>query len=589
MSHAVIPTRAIRLLPVFVALALGLALGLAGCATHNPQPHETAPRASTATTPIAATANPLATQAALRMLAQGGSAVDAAVAAQMVLGLVEPQSSGLGGGTLALHWEAATGTLSSIDGLAAAPARTTAGLNIDTDGTPLASELTRRGGRSVGVPGTLALFEQLHARHGKLPWAVLFQPAIALAEQGFAMPRYLHEVLSAAPRTDVGDAMRALYFGADGRVLPAGATLRNPAYAQTLRAIAERGPRGWLVAGAAQRLAQAAQQGPKPGFIAEADVLAYRPEAREPLCRTALRHRVCVAGPASFGGVVVLQMLNIVEQASAAGAMNFDDPAFVHRYAEAGRLAQADRQRYLGDPAYVHVPLQQMLEPLYLQFRAQRIDPQHAMPEAPAGAFAQHAAALAPDTHEFADATSQMAIVDAQGNALSVTTTINLNFGSWLMVDGYVLNNAMTNFSNAPPPGQARANQMAPGKRPITSMSPTIVFDERQVPVVVGGSAGGGQIVDYISASLIELLANGRTPEQALARGHVSTAISGTVQLEKGTPAAEQTDALRAKGHTVTVTEMKSGLAFVKREGNAWTGAADPRRDGSAQPLQPSP
>jgi gamma-glutamyltranspeptidase/glutathione hydrolase len=233
--------------------------------------------------------------------------------------------------------------------------------------------------------------------------------------------------------------------------------------------------------------------------------------------------------------------------------------------------------------------LQQMLEPLYLQFRAQRIDPQHAMPEAPAGAFAQHAAALAPDTHEFADATSQMAIVDAQGNALSVTTTINLNFGSWLMVDGYVLNNAMTNFSNAPPPGQARANQMAPGKRPITSMSPTIVFDERQVPVVVGGSAGGGQIVDYISASLIELLANGRTPEQALARGHVSTAISGTVQLEKGTPAAEQADALRAKGHTVTVTEMKSGLAFVKREGNAWTGAADPRRDGSAQPLQPSP
>ncbi|MDP1902492.1 MAG: gamma-glutamyltransferase [Rubrivivax sp.] len=567
---------------LFGHLFAASALVLGGCALAPPAERA----AAAAGAPMAATAHPLATRAALAMMARGGSAVDAAIAAQMVLGLVEPQSSGLGGGTLALHWEAATGQLTSLDALAAAPAQATAGLAIDVDGSVLSAEVVRRGGRSVGVPGTLALFDTLHSRLGKLVWATLFEPAIDLAEQGFAMPRYLHDVLAAAPPGAVNAELRALYFGAGGQVLPVGTPVRHPAYADTLRQIAAQGARGWLEGGAARAIAAAAQQGAKPSLMTEADVRAYRAEPREPLCGPLLRWRVCVMGPSSYGGLAVLQMLQIVQASvGSAGHYDFDDPEFVHRFVEAGRLAQADRLRYAGDPGFVTLPLRDLLDAAYLRERAQRIAPERAMTEAPAGVFPHASVALAQEAAVPADATSQIAIVDAAGNALSVTTTINLNFGSWLTVGGFVLNNAMTNFAPAPPPGQTCANQMAPGKRPVTSMTPTIVFDERNVPVVVGGSAGGGQIVDYVAASLIEMLAAGRSPAQALSRGHVSSAVAGTVQLEQGTGAQALAAALQAKGHRVSVTEMKSGLAFLKREGALWVGAADPRRDGSAAAL----
>ncbi|MDQ2928431.1 MAG: gamma-glutamyltransferase [Pseudomonadota bacterium] len=536
----------------------------------------------TTTAPLAATANPFASRAALEMIERGGSAADAAVAAQMVLGLVEPQSSGLGGGTLALYWQADTRQLTSLDGLAAAPAHATAGLTVDVDGSVLAADVVRRGGRSVGVPGTLALWSQLHRQHGKLPWPALFEPAIALAEQGVPMPRYLHEVLAAVDPASVPAPMRALYFGADGKVLPEGATFRNPAYAATLRTIAAKGPVAWLEGGGARDIVAAAQGGAKPSLMTEGDVLAYRAEARAPVCGPFLRYRVCGTGPASFGGIAVVQMLQIVESSAGPSARyDFDDPAFVHRYVEAGRMAQADRFRYVGDPAFVDVPVEALVDATYLKDRAASIDPQNALKEIRAGVVARPSALRSSDFTEQADATSQMAIVDAAGNALSATTTINLNFGSWLMVDGFVLNDALTNFSAAPPAGQTRANQMAPGKRPVTSMTPTIVFDERGTPMLVGGSAGGGQIVDYVTMSLIEMLAAGQTPAEALAHGHVSTAVVGTVQLEQGTTAALLAPALQAQGHHVIVTKMKSGLAFLKRVAGAWIGAADPRRDGA--------
>ncbi len=524
-------------------------------------------------------------------LARGGLAVDAAVAAQMVLGLVEPQSSGIGGGSLAMYWDAATGTLSSWDGLAAAPARTTAGLTIDTDASVLPEATTRRGGRSVGVPGTLALFEELHRRHGRLPWASLFEPAIALAEQGFAMPPYLHEVLSNAPAESLNATVRALYLDAQGRPWAVGTLVRNPAYAETLRQVAALGPRAWLAAGAARRLVAAAQEGGRPSLMTEADLLAYRALPREPLCQPFQSTRVCMMGPASFGGVAVLQMLAMAPLPGTSPlGRPLSDPDVAHRFVEAGRLAQADRIRDLGDPAFTAVPLSELLEPSYLQSRAALIQAQRAMTDVRAGVLSKPQAMAPEPVAEVADATSQIAIVDAAGNALSITTTINLNFGAWLMVDGYVLNNAMTNFSSAPSPGQTKANQMAPGKRPVTSMAPTIVFDAERRPVVVGGSAGGGQIVDYIAASLMELLANGKTPAEALASGHLSTAVAGVVQLEKGTHAERLAPSLQAKGHKVQVTEMKSGLAFLQRRGHTWLGAADPRRDGSAQVVSlPSP
>ena len=550
---------------------------------------------------MVATAHPQATRAALAVLAQGGAAIDAAIAAQAVLGLVEPQSSGLGGGALAMHWDASRQALTSWDGLAAAPSRSTRGLTVDVDGRLLDSAASRHGGRSVGVPGALALLTSLHQRHGKLPWASLFASAITLADEGFALAPYLHSVLSGPNAARDHLEMRGLYFGAEGRVLPVGSIVRNPAYAKTLRSLASLGAQGWLRAGAAQDIVAASQRGYRASLMTEADVLAYQAEPREPLCAPFQRWRVCVMGPSSYGGVVVLQMLGMLgmlgplqtmpiqrSHSLPSSSFNFDDAAFVHAFIEAGRLAQADRLLHLGDPAFVKAPLAALLDPAYLQTRAAGINITRRAESAQPGVPATQLPGVAvPEA-----TTSQIAIADSAGNALSITTTINLNFGSRLMVGGYVLNNAMTNFSPEPPPGQTRANQivanqmaanrMAPNKRPVTSMAPTMVFDERGQPVLVGGSAGGGQIVDYIAQALIDMLAQQRTPQQALARGHVSTAVPGTVQLERGTPVQGLAKVLTEMGHQPVVTEMTSGLAFIQRTPQGWIGAADPRRDGVA-------
>lgn len=585
------------------ALVLGVSLVLlAGCASERQIAAAPAPAAASAgvaapyrsitSAPArlaAVTAHPVATRAALQILDAGGSAVDAAVAAQMVLGLVEPQSSGIGGGALIMHWDAASAKLSSYDGLAAAPAKVTAALTVDVDGSVLKSDDMQRGGRAVGVPGTLALLQQVHQRYGKLPWARLFAPAIELAETGFPMPAYLHTILSAPGAAANHPDMRALYFGTDGKVLPVGAMLRNAAYAQTLRRVAAQGAAALWQDGAGAALVAAAQRGYRPSLITEADLAGYRVEPREPLCAPFLVYSVCAMGPSSFGGVWVLQVLQMLEArplpASSQQRFNFDDPEFVHYYAEAGRLAQADRLHYVGDPDFVPVPTAELLAPSYVQQRARLIDAQHAAKDVRAGVVRARAVAVVPTAaapSDVADATSQLAIVDRAGNALSMTTTINLNFGSRLMAGGFVLNNALTNFSAVPRAGEAAPNRMQAGKRPVTSMAPTIVFDASGQPVVVGGSAGGGQIVDYIGASLIEMLANQRSPAEALARGHVSTAVRGKLQLEKDSTAATQAAALSAKGHDVDVVPMTSGLGFLLRREHGWLGAADPRRDGTA-------
>ena len=604
------------------AVLIGAALVLLGaCALKQPSPVVPAlpafagvPAApqSIAVVPArqaVSTAHPLATQSAIRMLDQGGSAIDAAVAAQMVLGLVEPQSSGIGGGSLLLHWNARARQLTSHDGLAAAPARVTAGLTVDIDGSALRSADLQRGGRSVGVPGTLAVLQQVHAQQGKLPWQALFAPAIELAESGFPMPAYLHGILSLPQAAADHPDMLALYFGLDGRPHPVGTTVINPAYAATLRRIAARGPSALWEQGAGAALIASVQRGYRASLMAESDLSAYQAVQRDPVCAPFLAYSVCMMAPPSFGGVVVLQVLQMLEsrapQVATGTRFSFDDPEFLHVYAEAGRLAQADRLRHVGDPGFVQVPARALVSPDYVRERARLINADRMTRDVTAGdglagplALPEHIAApggptptrllphTAPaglaDAAEVADATSQLAIVDGAGNALSMTTTNNLNFGSRLMVDGFVLNNAMTNFSAAPRPGQSSPNRMQAGKRPVTSMAPTIVFDQAGEPVVVGGSAGGGQIVDYISASLVEMLANGRSPSQALAMGHVSTAVRGKLQLERGTGVALKASALTAKGHDVDVVPMTSGLGFLKRQGDHWLGAADPRRDGVA-------
>ncbi len=551
--------------------------------TAGPQPIVSAPARQAATT-----AHPLATRTALSILEQGGAPIDATIAAQMVLGLVEPQSSGIGGGSLVMQWDAARKQLTSYDGLAAAPARVTAALAVDVDGRTLKSEDVQRGGRSVGVPGTLVVLKQMHERFGKLPWAHLFGPAIDLAESGYPLPRYMHTILSAPTAAADHPDMVPLYFGPNGKVRDIGSPVTNPAYAATLRRIAAQGPAGLWTEGGGAALIASAQRGVRGTLMTEADLSAYRAETRDPVCAPFLVYSVCMMAPPSFGGVVVLQVLQMLDARPVSGStarrFDFDDPEFVHYYAEAGRLAQADRLHYVGDPGFLRVPTQALVANAYVKSRAQQIDAARMTPDVKTGTVEAKAALVpipAPET-ESADATSQFAVVDQHGNALSMTTTINLNFGSRLMTGGFVLNNALTNFTAAPRAGQPAPNRMQAGKRPVTSMAPTIVFDQAGNPVVVGGSAGGGQIVDYIASSLVEMLANGRTPAEALARGHVSTAVRGKLQLEKDTPAAAQAALLKAKGHDVDVVPMISGLGFLMRKDNGWLGAADPRRDGVA-------
>ena len=563
-------------------------VALGGCATHTPTDRlaagePVAPTQAAAPAQFAATAHPLATRAALRMLEQGGSAVDAAIAAQMVLGLVEPHASGPGGGSLVLMWDEPGKRLRSLDGLAAAPARTTASLRTDTDGKVLPAEASQRGGRTVGVPGTVAVLADAHREAGRLPWRTLFEPAITLAEQGFAMPPYLRSVLGVPEAREALAALMPTYFDTAGQPLPVGARLTNPAYAETLRRLAEGGPSAFLSGGAGERIVKAAQAGFRPSLMTADDLHGYRPVAREPVCGPFLAYRVCTLAPPSFGGVVVLQVLQMLE-ARAAASFDLEDPQVAHVYAEASRLAQADRRLHLGDPDFVPVPTAGLLGTTYLRERAALIDPARANPAAAAGHPPRAVAGLVPDAEGTVHAqTSQIVVADAQGNVVSVTTTNNLNFGARLMVDGFVLNNALTNFSAAPRAGERLANQMEPRKRPVTSMAPTIVFDAAGRVVAAGGSAGGGPIVDYVARALVEMLANGRSPQQALSRAHQSLSLAGTVQLEAGTAFAERlAPALAARGHTVEKVPLLSGAAFIRREAQGWSGAADPRRDGVA-------
>lgn len=573
--------------PSRTALALRLAtaaivLSLAGCASLDAPkigPIEARPAANAVTT-----AHPLATRAALDVLARGGAPIDAAVAAQMVLGLVEPQSSGVGGGSLVMLWDAQKQQLKSYDGLAAAPAAATAALEIDVDGMKLQPERLRRSGRAVGVPGTVPVLELAHREHGKLAWSSLFEAAITLAERGFPISPYMHEILSAPNAARTHPHLRDFYFDGAGRPLPVGTVIRNPAYARTLRQIAAVGAAALTEEATAARLVAAASDGYRPTLMTPADLKGYRPRERTPICAPFLAYRVCTMGPTSFGGVVVLQLLQMLE-ARAEGRFDFEDPAFAHLYANAGYLAQADRRHYVGDPDFVPVPVEGLIARAYVQSRAGMIDmhaahprPRHGNPDG-----ATTASATVPDDSEQHPATSQIAIADRDGNAISITTTINLNFGSRLVVDGFVLNNALINFSSAPPPGTRRANQMAPGKRPISAMAPTIAFDTHGRPVVIGGAAGGGYIVDYIARTLVDMLANDFTPQQALTAGHVSTANPGKLRLESGTSREKMASALRALGHDVEIRPMKSGLAFLKRTPQGWLGAADPRRDGVAE------
>lgn len=559
----------------FVLLAL-----VAACA-EAPRHALQAPPAAAPTPRIVQTANPFATKAALDMLDRGGGAIDAIVAAQMVLGLVEPQMSGPGGGTQILYWDAASRKLTSFDGLASAPSHTTASLRTGLDGTLLPRDAVYRGGRSVGVPGTLPVLQMAHQRYGKLPWNALFQPAIDLAERGFPLPEFLRRTIEEEHINVREYPDLRMYFDASGRPLPVGTVIRNPAYARTLRRIAARGLDGLLADGGAERIVAAAQHGVLPSLMTASDLRDYKPVERAPVCGPFLAYRLCTVGPPSYGGIYVLQVLQMLED-RAGGTYDFDDPRFVHLWLEAGKLARADRAEYVGDPDFTPVPTAGLVSPAYVRGRAALIDARRADPAPKAGTPPDVTLSLVPGKELAMGGTSQLTMADAGGDVVAMTTTNNFGFGSGLMVDGYVLNNVQVNFAAAPRPGQSIANAMAPRKRPFTSVSPTIVFDASGNPVAAGGSAGGGRIPDYVSQGWIEILANGATPAQAISRGHFSSATPGKILVEKGTEAQRLVPELRARGHVVELAPLPSGAGYIERVGGGWIGAADPRRGGNA-------
>ncbi|EYD77296.1 Gamma-glutamyltranspeptidase [Rubellimicrobium mesophilum DSM 19309] len=535
-----------------------------------------------ATQDMVAAANPLAARAGLDILRAGGSAMDAAIAIQLVLNLVEPQSSGIGGGAFLLYWDAGRRDLASLDGRETAPAAATPDRFVGPDGEPMEFMEAVVGGRSVGVPGTVRLLEEAHRRWGRLPWAQLFEPATRLAEDGFTIsPRLAgslaqDEFLASDPRA------RATFFEADGTPKEAGTRLTNPAFAETLRRIAAEGADAFYTGGIAQDVVSTVTgHATNPGDMTLQDLEGYRVVEREPLCGEYRVYTVCGMGPPSSGAIAIQQILDVLGTIDMAGME--PGPEAVHWFSEAGRLAFADRGRYLGDPDFVGVPVRGLLDDDYMAGRAALVDPDRSMGEAEAGdpPFQMPLPMNSSDGTEHG--TSHISVVDRDGNAVSMTTTIETGFGAHVMTEGgFLLNNELTDFSFVPEEdGQPVANRIEPGKRPRSSMAPTIVFDAHDRLYVVTGSPGGSQIISFVAKTLVGLLDWDLDPQEAVDLPNFGSR-NGPTELEVGTEAEGWKAALEAMGHEVNVTEMNSGIQAIVVTPEGLVGGADSRREGVA-------
>ena len=551
-----------------------------------------------------AAANPLATDAGYQVLKAGGSAVDAAIAVQMVLTLVEPQNSGIGGGAFLLHFDGQR--VDAFDGRETAPAAADEKLLLGADGKPLAFYDAVVGGRAVGTPGTVAVLEMAHKQYGKLPWAKLFEPAIALASNGFKVSPRLNSLLGSEEHLKKDPVAAAYFYQADGAPLAVGHLLRNPALAAVLKKIAAGGSKALHEGEVAQAIVDKVQKHPgNPGKLSLADLAGYKAIKRAPICHdyraSAHNFRVCGFPPPSSGAIAIGQILGLLNETHAATlALDDDLPSaqWLHLYTEASRLAFADRAQYLGDPDFVQPPAgnwMSLLEPGYLADRAKLIEQtpnsmsmKTARPGVPDGAKTVYAPM--PEQAEFG--TSHISIVDAEGNSIAMTTSIEDGFGSRQMVNleglsgGFLLNNELSDFSFAPADasGAPIANRVQPGKRPRSSMSPTLVFDKASGALVMsGGSPGGAMIIHYTAKTLYGILNWGMLPQQAINLPNFASLNGPTLLEEKRFPAAT-VDALKARGHEVREVNMTSGLQAITR-GQAhgvpmWMGGADPRREG---------
>jgi len=525
------------------------------------------------------TAHPLATQAALDILKRGGSAADATITAQLVLGLVEPQSSGIGGGAFLLHWSQPQQKLTTYDGRETAPQRVDASHFLLPDGQPMPFMDAVISGKSVGTPGVVALLALTHKAHGKLPWKTLFEPAIALAQEGFAVSPRLSQSLQWIVDTAGAPAsgeFRTLYFDADGKPRQVGYVLKNPAYAAALQTIAEGGEAAFYQGELAQRIEHAVATAKLPGQLKASE--------RPALCKPYRQYRICGAPPPSSGAFTILSILGQLDKLAPTS----DGVLTAHRFIEASRLAFADRNTYLADPDFVPQPLDALLDSRYLKLRAASIPADRASP-APA-LPGDIKLAWQPARSPELPSTTHLVITDAEGNIVSMTSSIEMAFGSQLMTDGFLLNNQLTDFSFVPRDGSGKtiANRIEPGKRPRSSMAPIIVFEGNQ-PVLAIGSPGGSRIIDYVARVLMRHLASGTPLVDAIAAPHVIDMNSGT-EVENRTDADALATALQGMGHQVKRVEQTSGLHAIRWDRTATTtagqkkllGIADPRREGQA-------
>jgi gamma-glutamyltranspeptidase / glutathione hydrolase len=566
------------------AAVLILLVGAAGCQRAAPPAEPPAARQPAAereaTRHLVSAAHPLAVEAGLLALRRGGHAVDAAIAVQFVLGLVEAPETGIGGGGFLLLYDATGGELRFFDGRETAPAA--AGPERFTLlGLPMPAWLAIPAGRAVGVPGLVAMLGMVHAEHGRLPWAELLEPAIRLAEEGVPMPGRLQ----AQSRDDL-----SLRLFADTRAAfatPAAAAapeLSNPDYAATLRVLAEQGPGAFYEGEIAAALVErAGRRRPLGSDMTLADLAGYTARERPPVCGRYRQWTVCGAPPPSSGGIAVLQILGMLERFDLA-ALGPGSAEAMHLVIEAHRLAFADREHYLGDPDFVAVPVAGLLDPEYLRRRSILISPDRALdralPGAPQGASAGGAVvrpAASPG------GTSHFTIVDDEGNVAALTSSIEAPFGSRMMSGGFLLNNQLTDFSFRPRAGdRALPNAVAPGKRPRSSMSPVIVFDaEGRVRLAVG-ARGGPRIVGYVVKTLVAVLDWELEIQEAINLPNFVHA-DGRVDLERNTPLAARAAEFAARGHKVRVAELASGLHGIERTAAGWRGGADPRLDGVAR------
>lgn len=534
---------------------------------------------------MVAAAHPLAAEAGEAVLAAGGSAIDAMIAVQTVLGLVEPQSSGLGGGAFLVYYDAGAKRITTLDGRETAPMEATPKLFLDETGQPLKFFDAVVGGRSVGTPGTVMLMQEAHNRWGRTPWKDLFAPAEKIARDGFAVsPRLASLIAAEGDELKTFESTTAYFFGADGAPLKAGTILKNPAYAETLSAIAQGGAPAFYTGAIAEAIVDTVRMsGKNAGVLALADLANYQVKERRPVCIAYRALDICGMGPPSSGAVAIGQMLGMLENFDLK-ALGKDNPESWRLIGDAQRLAFADRERFLADTDFVPSPIKGLTEKTYLGERAKLLDGDKALTDDGVTSGTpewDHAFNFGRDAAIELPSTSHFVIVDKDGNVVSMTTTIENGFGSRLMTNGFLLNNELTDFSfKTHDEGRPVANRVEPGKRPRSSMSPTIVMKDGK-PLLAIGSPGGSQIIGYVAQALIAYIDWGLDVGTIVAMPHLINRF-GPYDLEAGTDAEKLAEPLKALGYEVKIGDMNSGLHAIELTAEGLKGAADPRREGIA-------